>query len=902
MTLEVADLAGGAWTDEAVQRHIDNLYIHGADLVELRQAPQLKDNSEPLPETGEVMMANNRVTEQELHNDALPTMPSIVTLVQPFLDAERTVIDSADSAGVNNLTVARGNYLLSIINDHQQRHGVAIPATTFHADLLRVEMCNFRGVSGNASFNLDALLRGAVFLVVSSNGNGKSTLLEAIFWCLYGKFLEPEVIAEEAIHTGMRSCSVTLHFRNGYIFTRSRAGKRPKFEISYRGTVVEQGHDAATTTQYLESHIVHMTSEIFRRTIVIADHASSAFLTVRDAQRAQSLDIMFGLDVLREYRGRVEEDFKKIKIRCNKVQADCDKVSEDLNRLASLSQRCLSDLEFLETNIGCKKTTIECMKTAIQSSRRKSEALQDHLKQKKVSVQKRRCTMDAMKGMIAKLQHDVELYQTMENARRAQVESIKRAQAESVRIAQAERVRTAQAERARRVQAETARMVQAESAERAQAENVKMAQAKIERYQVALAKEDDQQKHARVQVFAFVCQLSHRYLIPVINTMSYASAQIPWLSRFLTPALRKSLTRVTIWTSPPARVFSLDGLRKLTEDLHRTEALLYVLTEEISVRKSSLRHMEALVPETHEDEGEQSAVLGPVDDSASLSMDELELPQISQHVQRAEELLKFAEERHTRTQASLTADERHGSQMSHQIHETSCDIARQDGILEQMTRQKTSRSLEANQLMQQHKDLLRRQEKSMTERNVVEVDQALSTFWLAQLQDTATQKGPFITYCRAHHVHSLNVLIAQVLHELTQDAEGIATQHLDFQLQPDYTLEPIHGSLSMGKRSKGQKTRTYLALFLAMFQQTRSRLPFRTSFVFLDEVMDALDLQGIEALQRWLQRYVAARGMQAFLMTHRETSLRGNVIEVVRDRKRGTVYKLREEEMANPAT
>jgi len=63
--------------------------------------------------------------------------------------------------------------------------------------------------------------------------------------------------------------------------------------------------------------------------------------------------------------------------------------------------------------------------------------------------------------------------------------------------------------------------------------------------------------------------------------------------------------------------------------------------------------------------------------------------------------------------------------------------------------------------------------------------------------------------------------------------------------------------------------------------------------------MDTLDLQGIESLQQWLQRYVEARGMQAFLMTHRETSLLGKVIEVVRDRKGGTVYKLRQGETAS---
>ncbi len=36
-------------------------------------------------------------------------------------------------------------------------------------------------------------------------------------------------------------------------------------------------------------------------------------------------------------------------------------------------------------------------------------------------------------------------------------------------------------------------------------------------------------------------------------------------------------------------------------------------------------------------------------------------------------------------------------------------------------------------------------------------------------------------------------------------------------------------------------------------------------------------------------------------MTHRETSLLGKVIEVVRDRKSGTVYKLRQEETRSGA-
>lgn len=569
---------------------------------------------------------------------------------------------------------------------------------------------------------------------------------------------------------------------------------------------------------------------------MVADHATSAFLAVRDVQRAQSLDIMFGLDVLREYRSRLEEDSKETKGRWKEVQAHCDKANEALKTLASRHQKCASELD------GWKSAT-ECKKTAIQTLRRRSEEIQDQLQQKEDSIQKSRHTLETLNREIAQFRHQAKLYRTMER----------------VRIAQAE----------------------------------------VESYQVALAREQKQQEHARAKVYLFAHRLSRHYLIPLLSTISYAGAQLPWINRFFAPVVRKSLKRLTIWATTPTTVFPQDGLSKLTEKLKKTEAPLHILRGKtgphLRVPSPSPRHNEAPFQDTHEDEG-QTADSCPVDDRAFHSMDQLQLPQISQFIQQVEESLQLAEEKQTRIQAGLKTDESDHSALSQQIHGMSCQIARHDGHLEQMTQQANSCTQEAGQLTQQHQASLQRQKTSMEELAQVEASRALSTFWLDQLHDTATQKGPFITHCRARHVHSLNALIAQALDELNQDSEGLTTQRLAFQLKPDYTLEPLPGALSMGKRSRGQRTRTYLALFLALFQHTRVGLPFRTSFVFLDEVMDALDLHGIEALQRWLQRYVAARDVQAFLLTHRETSLRGKVIEVVRDRKRGTLYRLRQEE------
>lgn len=110
--LDMAASAEDALTDKAVQRHIDNLYICGADLIELRRAPQLKDTLEPLPEFDGIIDLRKR-KDLELHNSALPTLPSISILVQSFLRADYRATDSVVIVDVNSLTILLGKVTCS---------------------------------------------------------------------------------------------------------------------------------------------------------------------------------------------------------------------------------------------------------------------------------------------------------------------------------------------------------------------------------------------------------------------------------------------------------------------------------------------------------------------------------------------------------------------------------------------------------------------------------------------------------------------------------------------------------------------------------------------------------------------------------------------------------------------
>lgn len=172
----------------------------------------------------------------------------------------------------------------------------------------------------------------------------------------------------------------------------------------------------------------------------------------------------------------------------------------------------------------------------------------------------------------------------------------------------------------------------------------------------------------------------------------------------------------------------------------------------------------------------------------------------------------------------------------------------------------------------------------------------IATFWKAQLLDTERSKGDFLTHCRSGYVSYINALLPPILSRLCLDSEQLLStqQLLEFQLTADFRLLPSSDALSLARRSRGQLTRTYLTLFLAMFVTARSRMPFRPNFMFMDEIIDALDEAGMDGLRSWLAEYLRQEGGRAFLLTHREVP-GGRSIEVIKEAGGGTVYRLSEQ-------
>lgn len=90
-------------------------------------------------------------------------------------------------------------------------------------------------------------------------------------------------------------------------------------------------------------------------------------------------------------------------------------------------------------------------------------------------------------------------------------------------------------------------------------------------------------------------------------------------------------------------------------------------------------------------------------------------------------------------------------------------------------------------------------------------------------------------------LQDLNGILAQYSHVVGSGERLGISFNADLELNEDF-----------GKRSAGQRKRNDIVIMLSLFELIRQRGRFRADFVMLDEVFDALDVNGQLAVQELL--------------------------------------------------
>lgn len=154
-----------------------------------------------------------------------------------------------------------------------------------------------------------------------SEGSGKSAVLNAISWCVYGK-LPKDANVDDVIKDGETSCSVVLEFDNGDAIVRSR---KPNDLYILKAGATVKGKDARETQTFIEEYI-GCNFETFCQSVYFAQNYDKKFLPSNQEEKGKILSSIQNLQVFDKARKEVMdlsklENDKLTKLR-NQVQVE----------------------------------------------------------------------------------------------------------------------------------------------------------------------------------------------------------------------------------------------------------------------------------------------------------------------------------------------------------------------------------------------------------------------------------------------------------------------------------------------------------------------------------------------------------------------------------------------------
>jgi exonuclease SbcC len=251
-----------------------------------------------------------------------------------------------------------------------------------------------------------------VACLAGENGAGKSSILDAITWSLWGKARSNS--PDELIHQGETEMRVALTFLQGEerfrVIRQRKAGKRGSSLLelqawdqsidSWRGLSEASIRD----TQNKIDELLRLDYETFVNSALLLQGHADEFTTKTPAQRKQVLANIIGLDVWELYEGRAREHIGATRAAIERLEGRLEEIERELSQREAYDQE-LSEAEDQAKELGKKLTasekewsSLEETRAEIVSLQRQIDDLTRRIQQREVEITEASKEQDTARG------------------------------------------------------------------------------------------------------------------------------------------------------------------------------------------------------------------------------------------------------------------------------------------------------------------------------------------------------------------------------------------------------------------------------------------------------------------------------------------------------------------------
>jgi DNA repair exonuclease SbcCD ATPase subunit len=151
--------------------------------------------------------------------------------------------------------------------------------------------------TGNNFTHID-LCRNNTTLIVGENGSGKSTMLDALSFALYGKPFR-KINKPQLMNTiNNKNMMVEVEFESsGKQYKIIRGMKPTVFEIYQNGTLVNQNAEMKEYQETLEKHILKLNHKSFSQIVILGSASFTPFMQLPAAHRREVIEDLLDIQI-----------------------------------------------------------------------------------------------------------------------------------------------------------------------------------------------------------------------------------------------------------------------------------------------------------------------------------------------------------------------------------------------------------------------------------------------------------------------------------------------------------------------------------------------------------------------------------------------------------------------------
>ena len=199
-------------------------------------------------------------------------------------------------------------------------------------------------------------------LIIGSNGAGKSTVLDALTFSLFGKPFRKINKPMLVNSINEKGCIVEVEFGIGKTNFKIVRGIKPNlFEIYQNGEMLDQSSTVVDYQKHLEQNILKMNYKSFTQIVVLGSSTFVPFMKLPVASRREIIEDILDIQIFSVMntllKDKVRDNNEEIKELEYQLKLSTDKIELQKNYMLEMEKKAKSDIEKKENKISSLKVS-----------------------------------------------------------------------------------------------------------------------------------------------------------------------------------------------------------------------------------------------------------------------------------------------------------------------------------------------------------------------------------------------------------------------------------------------------------------------------------------------------------------------------------------------------------------